>query len=79
MHLRMPSFDRGLTSFLWAFGLGLYLWLGMLAIGVSGATAFIFAGLAAGAIFLFVRLYGGDEVRRPRRRVQSTNSRAGTR
>ena len=64
MHLRLPSFDRGLTSFLWALGLGLYLWLGMLAIGVSGATAFIFSLLAAGAIFLFVRLYGDDEVRR---------------
>jgi len=74
----MPSFDRGLTSFLWAVGLGLYVWLGMLAIGVSGATAFIFAGLSAGAIFLFVRLYGGDEVRPPRRR-QSTNNRAGIR
>lgn len=78
MHLRMPSFDRGLTSFLWAFGLGLYLWLGMLAIGVSGATAFIFAGLAAGAIFLFVRLFGGDEIR-PARPRQSTNNRAGIR
>jgi hypothetical protein len=78
VHLRMPSFDRGLTSFLWAFGLGLYLWLGMLSIGVSGATAFIFSALAAGAIFLFVRLYGGDEIRPPRRR-QSTNSRAGIR
>jgi hypothetical protein len=63
----MPSFDRGLTSFLWAFGLGLYLWLGMLAIGVGGATAFIFAALSAGAIFLYVRLYGGDEVRSVRR------------
>lgn len=73
----MPSFDRGLTSFLWAFGLGLYLWLGMLAIGVSGATAFIFAALSAAAIFLYVRLYGGDEVRSPRR--QSTKSRAGIR
>jgi hypothetical protein len=77
MHLRMPSFDRGLTSFLWAFGLGLYLWLGMLAIGVSGATAFIFAALAAGAIFFVVRLYGGDETRPPRR--QSTRRRAGIR
>ena len=38
MHLRQPSIDRGVTSFLWAFGLGLYLWLGMLAIGVEGAT-----------------------------------------
>ena len=78
MHLRMPSFDRGLTSFLWAFGLGLYLWLGMLAVGVSGATAFILSALAAGAIFLFVRLYGGDDVRRARQ-PQSTKSRAGTR
>lgn len=74
MHLRMPSIDRGVTSFLWAFGLGLYLWLGMLAIGVSGATAFIFAALAAGAIFLFVRLFGEDEVR-----PQSPNARAGRR
>jgi hypothetical protein len=69
MHLRMPSFDRGLTSFLWAFGLGLYLWLGMLAIGIGGATAFIFAALAAGVIFLYVRIYGEDEVRRPQRRL----------
>lgn len=66
MHLRMPSFDRGLTSFLWAFGLGLFLWLGMLAIDVSSATAFIIAVLSACAIFLFVRLFGEDEVRRSR-------------
>jgi hypothetical protein len=63
----MPSFDRGLTSFLWAFGLGLFLWLGMLSIGISGATAFIFAFLSACAIFFFVRLYGDDEVQRARR------------
>lgn len=63
----MPSFNRGFTSFLWALGLGLYLWLGMLAIGVSGATAFIFSLLSAAAIFLFVRLFGEDEVRRARR------------
>jgi hypothetical protein len=62
VHLRMPSFDRGVTSFLWAFGLGLFLWLGMLAIGVSGATAFIISVLSACAIFLFVRLFGEDEV-----------------
>jgi len=76
MHLRQPSFDRGVTSFLWAFGLGLYLWLGMLAIGVSGATAFIFSALAACGIFLFVRLYGGDEVRSA---SQSSKTRAGSR
>lgn len=67
VHLRLPSFDRGLTSFLWAFALGLYLWLGMLAIGISGATAFIISVLSACAIFLFVRLFGEDEVRPTRR------------
>jgi hypothetical protein len=66
VHLRLPSFDRGFTSFLWAFGFGLFLWLGMLAIGVEGGTAFIFSVLAACAIFLVVRLYGEDEVRRVR-------------
>jgi hypothetical protein len=59
------------TSFLWAFGLGLYLWLGMLAIGVEGATAFIFSVLAACGIFLYVRLFGGDEVRSPQRRTRT--------
>lgn len=65
MHLRPPSFDRGVTSFLWAFGLGLYLWIGMLAIGVEGATAFILSAVAAFGIFFYVRLFGGDEPRRP--------------
>ena len=65
MHLRPPSVDHGVISFVWAFGLGLFLWLGMLAVGVSGTTAFVLAALAAGAIFLFVRLYGEDEPRRP--------------
>jgi hypothetical protein len=78
MHLRMPAFDRGVTSFLWAFGFGLFLWLGMLAISIDGATAFILSALAAGVIFLYVRLYGEDEVRRPARR-QSAKERAGSR
>jgi hypothetical protein len=76
MHLRQPSFDRGVTSFLWAFGLGLYLWLGMLAIGIAGATAFIISVVAACAIFLYVRLYGGDDVRRV---PSQTKRRAGSR
>jgi hypothetical protein len=63
VHLRMPSFDRGLTSFLWAVGLGLYLWLGMLAVGVGGATAFILAAVAGFGIFFFVRLFGEEEPR----------------
>ena len=58
MHLRPPSIDRGVTSFLWAFGLGLYIWFGLLAVGVSSATAFIIGALSIGAIFLFVRTFG---------------------
>jgi hypothetical protein len=58
MHLRPPSIARGVTSFLWAFGLGLYIWFGLLAIGVDSATAFIIGALSFGAIFLYVRLFG---------------------
>ena len=82
MKLRPPSIDPGLTSFLWAFGLALYLWLFMLAVGVDGATAAILAALSFFAIFLFVRLLGEDELphyrtRRSRRRAdaQATSSR----
>jgi hypothetical protein len=64
MHLRPPSIDHGVTSFLWALVLGLFLWLGMLAIGVAKPTAFILAAVAAFLIFLYVRLYGEDEPRR---------------
>jgi hypothetical protein len=61
MHLRMPSIDHGVVSFLWGIGLGLYIWIGMLAVGVSKATAFILAAVAAFLIFLYVRIYGEDE------------------
>lgn len=60
MHLRMPSIDHGLQSFAWAVLFFVILWFGMLAIGVSGATAFILSLVAGGAIFLFVRLNGED-------------------
>jgi uncharacterized membrane protein YiaA len=61
MHLRPPSIDPGVTSFIWAFALGLFIWGGLLAIGVSQATALVLALRSFGAIFLFVRLYGGDD------------------
>jgi hypothetical protein len=72
MHLRAPSVDKGLQAFLWAFFFFVYLWLGMLAVDVSGANAFIFAALAGGAIFLLVRVYGEDEPsrRRPPARIR---------
>jgi len=61
VHLRPPSIDPGITSFIWAFSLGLFIWLGQLAVGVDQGTALIVALLSFCAIFLFVRLRGGDE------------------
>jgi hypothetical protein len=60
MHLRMPSIDQGVQAFAWAVFFFLLLWLGMLLLGVSGGTSLIISAVAAGAIFLFVRLRGED-------------------
>jgi hypothetical protein len=60
---RPPSIDHGVVSFIWALALGLFLWAGMLAVGVSQATAVLLAVVAAFLIFLYVRLYGEEEVR----------------
>jgi uncharacterized protein len=47
---------RGLTSFLWASFFFVYLWLGMLAVGVANATAFILSAVFGLASFLFIRI-----------------------
>ena len=39
--LRAPSIDQGVQSFVWAVVFFIILWLGMLAVGVSGGTALI--------------------------------------
>ena len=66
MHLRMPSIDQGVQAGAWALFFFLVLWIGMGALGVSGATSLILALVSAGAIFLFVRTRGED---RPGERV----------
>ena len=48
---------------------GLYIWLGGLAVGVSGGTAFIFGAVGGFLIFLYVRVYGADVPRRQARRA----------
>jgi len=58
VHLRLPSIDQGVQAFVWAVFFFLLLWIGMLAVDVSSATALILSLVAAGAIFLFVRLRG---------------------
>jgi hypothetical protein len=65
MHLRSPSVAHGVTSFLWALFLGLFIWIGGMAVGISGGLSFIFGAVAGFLIFLFVRVYGEDEPRRP--------------
>jgi hypothetical protein len=60
VHLRLPAFAPGVTAFIWAIVLAVYIWVGMLAIGISQPTAFIVAAVSGFFIFLFVRLRGSD-------------------
>jgi uncharacterized protein len=50
----MVGRHKRLTAALWATFFFLYLWLGMLAIDVSGPAAFIFSALLGAAIYLFI-------------------------
>ena len=63
MHLRAPSVDHGVASFVWAVVFFLILWLGMLAVGVAKGTAFLLSIIVAALIFLFVRVQGQEELR----------------
>ena len=61
MHMpNPPSIDPGVMAFIWAFILALYIYFGLLAIGVSGATAIVVTLVSFAAIWLFVRLRGED-------------------
>jgi hypothetical protein len=62
MHLRMPSIDQGVQAFLWALFFFLFLWFGMLSVGVGRGTSFILAAVAGVLIFLYVRVYGENEL-----------------
>jgi uncharacterized protein (DUF58 family) len=66
--MRSPSVDQGVQAGIWGVSLAVIIWLGMLAVGVSGATAFIMAALSGIAIFLYVRLYGRARPQRTRER-----------
>jgi purine-cytosine permease-like protein len=61
MHLRMPSIDRGVQSFIWAVVIFLFLYFGMLAIAVAKGTAFVISLVVGFLVFLFVRTRGGDD------------------
>ncbi len=61
--VHLPTFDRGLTSGLWAIALGLYILFFQLALGIAAATALIVSGLAAAAIYFFIRINGEERLR----------------
>ena len=61
---RPPAFSPGFTSLVWGICLGAFIWLGLLAIGISGATAFLSGVISALLIFFYVRLYGADPLNR---------------
>ena len=55
MHLRMPSIDRGVQSFIWAVVFFLFIYFGMVLIAVAKGTALVLSLVASFLIFLFVR------------------------
>ena len=61
MHLRLPSIDPGVRAFVWSLLLALYIWGFLLAIGIDKGTSTVIGLLSFGAIFLLVRIFGGDE------------------
>lgn len=70
MHLRPPSIAFGVRAFLWALLLAVYVWAFLLAIGVSNGVAAVIGAVCLFAFFVFVRVYGEDEMRTRRRPVR---------
>ncbi len=60
MHLRQPSSSHSTASLLWGIGLGLYVWIGLVAVDVGKASAFLFGLLAGIGIYFFVLRFGGE-------------------
>ena len=55
MHLRAPSIDRGVQSFIWAVVFFLFLYFGMVAIAIAKGTAIVLALVASFLIFVVIR------------------------
>lgn len=63
MHLRMPSIDRGVQSFIWAVVFFAFCYLGMVAVQVPKGTAFVLSLVVGFLSFLLVRTRGDDDPR----------------
>ena len=66
--MHRPSIDQGVIALVWAVGLGIYIYFGLVAIGESGAVAIVVTLVSCFFIWLFVRLRGEDVPERPPRR-----------
>jgi hypothetical protein len=65
---RPPSIDQGVIAVLWAVGLAVFIYFGLIAVGASGATAIVLALVSFAAIWFLVRLRGEEAPARRRRR-----------
>jgi uncharacterized membrane protein YgaE (UPF0421/DUF939 family) len=63
---RPPSIDQGVIATIWAVGLAVYIYFGLIAVGQSGATAIVIALVSFAAIWLLVRLRGEETPARRR-------------
>jgi hypothetical protein len=57
---RPPAVSHGTAAFLWALGLGLFIFFGMLSISISKATSIVVAVLSGAVIYIAVRVLGSD-------------------
>src|SRR3954453_21130094 len=82
MHLRAPSFSRGVTAFIWALVFGLYIWLGGVAVGVPGGPAFIFGAIVGFLLVLLVLAFAAHaptgQPRRAYRRCSPASANSST-
>jgi hypothetical protein len=49
------------TSFLWALLFAVFIWIGGVAVGFSGALSFVAGAVSGAGIFLYVRTHGDDD------------------
>ena len=57
---RPPSIDQGVIAVVWAVGLSIYIYFGLIAVGSSAATAIVLALVSFAGIWLLVRLRGEE-------------------
>ena len=68
---RPPSIDQGVIALIWAVGLSIYIYFGLIAIGESAAIAIVISLVSFAGIWLLVRLRGEEKPERPPNRRRS--------